>query len=60
MEFLLGLLIFIADVWAIINIIQSRTTIGIKILWTIVILLLPVVGLLLWLLLGPKRAARAA
>ena len=49
-----GLLILIADVWAIVNVIQSTATTGSKVIWVVVILLLPVLGLLIWLLAGPK------
>jgi len=53
---ILGLLILIADVWAIIKTVQSSATTGIKVIWIVVILLLPVLGLLLWLLAGPRSA----
>ena len=53
-----GLLILIADIWAIVNVFQSSATTGKKVLWIALILLLPVVGLILWLLLGP-RSGRA-
>jgi hypothetical protein len=49
-----GLLILAADIWAIINIIQSSTTNGKKVLWILLVLVLPVVGLIIWLLLGPR------
>jgi len=49
-----GLLILIADVWAIINIAQSSASIGKKVLWIVLVLLLPVVGLIIWFLLGPR------
>jgi hypothetical protein len=49
-----GLLILIADVWAIVNIMQSVATTGKKVFWTVVVLLLPVIGLILWFLMGPK------
>ena len=51
-----GLLILIADIWAIVNVVQSPAGTGGKVLWIVLILILPVVGLLLWLLLGPKSA----
>ena len=51
-----GLLILAIDVWAIVNIIQSSGGAGRKALWIVLILLLPVVGLILWLLLGPRGA----
>ncbi len=47
-------IIFIADIWAIVNIFQSSATTGKKVLWTVIVLLLPVLGLLLWFFLGPK------
>lgn len=51
---LFGLLLLIADIWAIVNVIQSRAdTLG-KVLWITAILLLPVLGLILWFLLGPR------
>jgi Phospholipase_D-nuclease N-terminal len=49
-----GLLILIADVWAIVNIAQSAATTGKKVLWIVLVLVLPVLGLILWLLLGPR------
>ena len=51
---LLGLLILVGDIWAIINIFQSSASDGHKVLWILLVLLLPVVGLILWLLLGPR------
>lgn len=51
---ILGLIILVLNVWAIIKVIQSHAGTGSKVLWVVVILLLPVVGLILWLLLGPK------
>ncbi len=47
-------IILIADIWAIVNIFQSSATTGKKVLWTVIVLLLPVLGLLLWFFLGPK------
>lgn len=51
---LIGLVILVADIWAIINIIGSGTTIGKKVFWLILILLLPVLGLIIWFFLGPR------
>lgn len=52
---ILGLIILILDVWAIVRTIGSSAGTGSKVLWIVIILVLPVVGLILWLLLGPKR-----
>lgn len=49
-----GLLILAGDIWAIINIFQSSASNEKKLLWTIVVLLLPVLGLILWFFLGPR------
>lgn len=51
-----GLLILIADIWAIINVIQSSAGTGSKVIWVVLILILPILGLILWFLLGPKSA----
>jgi hypothetical protein len=53
---ILGLVILIADVWAIVNVIGSPASTGAKVIWTVVILLLPVLGLIVWLLAGPRSA----
>jgi hypothetical protein len=52
-------LVLAADIWAIINIFQSGVSNGKKVLWTLLVLLLPVVGLIIWLLLGPRGGKRA-
>jgi hypothetical protein len=49
-----SLIVLIADVWAIVNIIQSSADTGKKVLWTVVVVLLPVVGFILWFFLGPR------
>jgi succinate dehydrogenase/fumarate reductase cytochrome b subunit len=51
---ILGVIILIADVWAIINIFQSSADTGNKVLWTVVVFLLPVLGFILWYFLGPR------
>ncbi|WP_119459910.1 PLDc N-terminal domain-containing protein [Rhodospirillaceae bacterium SYSU D60014] len=53
---LFGLLILIADIWAIVNIVRSSASTGSKILWTIIILILPVLGLIIWFFAGPRSA----
>ena len=49
-----GLLILIADIWAIVNILQSGADTAKKVLWTVVVLVLPVLGFILWFFLGPR------
>ena len=52
---LLGLIILIADVWAIVKTLQSTATVGMKVFWVVLVLILPVLGLLIWLVAGPSR-----
>lgn len=51
---LFGLILLALMVYAIVKIIQSHAGTGAKVLWIVLILLLPVIGLILWALLGPK------
>ncbi len=49
-----GLLVLVGDIWAIMNIFQSSATNGKKLVWSVIVIVLPVVGLILWFLLGPR------
>jgi len=49
-----GILILIADVWAIVNILQSAADTTKKVVWTVIVVLLPVLGFILWFFLGPR------
>lgn len=49
-----GLLVLAGDIWAILNIFQSSAANEKKLLWILVVILLPVLGLLLWFFLGPR------
>lgn len=49
-----GLLILAGDIWAIINIFQSPASNEKKLIWIIVVVLLPLLGLILWFFLGPR------
>jgi hypothetical protein len=51
---ILGFIVLVLDVYAIVKTIGSRAGTGTKVLWIVVILLLPLLGLILWWLLGPK------
>ena len=59
MEFIFGIIILILDIWAIVRIAGSSASTGAKILWVLVILILPVLGLLIWWFAGPKDRAGA-
>jgi succinate dehydrogenase/fumarate reductase cytochrome b subunit len=49
-----GLLILAGYIWAIVNILQSAVSNEKKLLWIIVVVLLPLLGLILWYFLGPR------
>lgn len=55
LEGILGLLWVALVVWAILKTLQSGEPDTTKLLWTIVLILLPVIGLLLWVFIGPGR-----
>ena len=56
MNGLIGLIVLIADVWAVVNIFQSGADTGRKVLWTVIIILLPVLGFIIWYFAGPKTS----
>ena len=49
-----GILVLVADIWAIVNIIQSSASTERKVLWTVLVILLPVLGFIIWLFAGPR------
>jgi hypothetical protein len=51
---ILGLVILIADIWAIVSVIGSGASTGSKVLWILLILILPVIGFIVWLIAGPR------
>jgi hypothetical protein len=52
----LGLIWLIVIIWAVIQVAQSSESGTSKLLWIVVLLLLPVLGLILWFFLGPKSS----
>ena len=51
---ILGLLVLVADVYAILKIAQSNASTGSKVVWIVVVLIFPVLGFILWFLFGPR------
>lgn len=52
---ILGLIILFLDIYAILKIAQSSASTGLKAVWIVVVLVLPVVGLIIWAIFGPDR-----
>lgn len=57
MEFILGIIHLALVVWAIINIWGSgEGTVG-KLLWSLGVLIFPLIGFIVWFFAGPRSAA---
>jgi hypothetical protein len=54
---LMGLIILVLDIIAIVSILKSGADTGTKLLWIILVILLPVLGMVLYFLMGPGRKA---
>lgn len=57
MQGLIGLLVLIANIVVTVQIVQSAASSGNKALWIILVWILPIIGLVLYLLLGKKKTA---
>ncbi len=53
---LFGLVVLVLDIIALIKLLQSGADSGTKILWAILIIFLPILGMVLYFLLGPGRS----
>ncbi|TFH85756.1 hypothetical protein EQG41_15240 [Billgrantia azerbaijanica] len=51
---LLGLIWLIIVIWAIVKVAKSAAGPVSKLLWILILLFFPLIGLIVWLLLGPK------
>lgn len=52
-----GIIVLALNIWAIISIFGSSASTGSKVLWTLLVLVLPVIGFIIWLIAGPRGAA---
>ncbi|MGJ8586444.1 MAG: PLDc N-terminal domain-containing protein [Marinosulfonomonas sp.] len=55
-----GFIVLILNIWAIISIIGSSNSTGSKVLWTVLVLVLPILGFIIWLIAGPRANKRVA
>lgn len=55
MNTLIGLVILVLDIVAILDIIKSTKDTGKKVLWIVLVLVLPLVGMVAYFLLGKKK-----
>ena len=54
---LIWLVVTVLDVIAIVSILKSSADSGTKLLWCVLVILLPVLGMVLYFLMGPGRKA---
>ena len=51
-----GFILLVLDVWAIVSVGGSTASTGKKVLWVLLILILPLLGFIIWLIAGPRSA----
>ena len=54
---LVGIIVLLLVVWALVGILQSGAPPVEKLIWVIVVLVMPLIGFILWYLLGPGSKA---
>lgn len=55
-----GTILLALNIWAIISIFGSSVTTGAKVLWTLLVLVLPVLGFIIWFFAGPRSSRSMA
>jgi hypothetical protein len=53
-----GLIVLALDIWAIVSVVNSGASTGAKVVWVLLILILPILGFLAWYFMGPRSVAR--
>ena len=59
MEIIIGLIVLALDIWAIVNVFNSSASTPSKLLWTLGIVIFPIIGFIVWYFAGPKGGTRA-
>jgi hypothetical protein len=52
-----GFIVLVLDIWALVSIVGSTASTGAKVLWCLLVVLLPLLGFLIWLVAGPRAAS---
>lgn len=55
-----GLIVLGLSLWAIVSIIGSGVSTGQKVLWCLLVLILPILGFIIWFFAGPRAPAKRA
>ncbi|MDF0600838.1 PLD nuclease N-terminal domain-containing protein [Psychromarinibacter sp. C21-152] len=53
-----GLILLALDIYALVQIFSSRASTGKKVLWSLGVIVFPLLGFIIWLLFGPRGAER--
>ncbi len=53
-----GFIIFVLDIWAIVSIINSKAETPAKVMWILLVLILPIIGFVVWYFAGPRSGVR--
>ncbi|WP_425051256.1 PLD nuclease N-terminal domain-containing protein [Psychromarinibacter sp. S121] len=55
-----GLILLALDIYALVSIVSSNASTGKKVLWSLAVIVFPLLGFIIWLLFGPRGSARHA
>lgn len=55
-----GFILLVLNIWAIISVIGSSATTGSKVIWTLLVLVLPLIGFIIWFFAGPRSTKAIA
>ncbi len=55
-----GFFVLALNIWAIVSIFGSSASTGSKVIWTLLVLVLPIIGFIVWLITGPRAKQRMA
>jgi hypothetical protein len=50
-----GFILLVLNIWAIVSIVGSAASTGGKVIWILLVLIMPILGFILWLLFGPRN-----
>lgn len=53
---IIGLIGLALTIWALINVVLSGATTGAKVLWVLLLIVIPFIGFIIWFFAGPRKA----
>ena len=55
-----GFILLVLNLWALVSIVSSGASTGGKVLWCLLVLVLPLIGFIVWLIAGPRSRKTAS